>query len=73
VAESGVVPAKNDILPKYVHLKTMRDKPHLVFERRNEGVRMTVVMSMDNDYDLAEELQILNEKVKKKYVGYSVL
>ena len=73
VAESGMVPVSDKILPKYVHLKTMRDKPHLVFERRNEGVRMTVAMSMDDDYNLAEELQMLNEKVKKKYIGYSVL
>ena len=61
------------ILPKYVSLVVSREKPHLVFEKRMNDKRMGVKMVLPEEYDLQEQLIILNEKIKEKYEGQSVL
>lgn len=66
--ENDIYPNKDDVLPKYISLITMRDKPHLVFEKRDdEGKRLNLKMVLPTDYDLHEQICILNEKIKAKY------
>jgi hypothetical protein len=54
-------------LPKYVSLIVSRGKPHLVFEKRIDDKRLNVKMVLPQEYDLQEQLGMLNEKVIEKY------
>ena len=66
--ENDIYPDKNQqILPKYVSLVVMREKQHLVFEKREEAKRLNLKMVLPDEYDLQEQLEILNEKIKSKY------
>lgn len=72
--EKDIYPeVKEHILPKYVSLVISREKPHLVFEKRTQDKRMALKMVLPEEYDLQEQLIILNEKIKEKYEGESVL
>ena len=72
--ENDIYPVKNDaVLPKYVSLIINREKPHLVFEKRVECKRLGLKMVLPEEYDLEEQLIILNEKIKEKYEGECVL
>jgi hypothetical protein len=48
-------------LPKYVSLITMREKPHLVFEKRIDGKRLNIKMVLPEEYDLHDQLAILDK------------
>ena len=66
--ENNIYPEKKETtLPKYVSLIIMRNKPHLVFEKRIDNKRLNIKMVIPDDYDLQEQLYILNEKIKEKY------
>jgi hypothetical protein len=66
--ENNIYPEKEGIqLPKYVSLVNMRDKQHLVFEKRIENKRLGLKMVLPDEYDLQEQLDKLNEKIKEKY------
>jgi hypothetical protein len=68
--ENDIYPEKNELaLPKYVSLIITREKPHLVFERKMDSKRLNIKMVLPEDYDLQEQLEKLNEKVKEKYEG----
>ena len=71
----NIQPLKSDAtLPKYVSLIMARDKPHLVFEKRIlNGKRLNIKMVLPEDYDLDEQLEKLNEKVKAKYEGETII
>lgn len=73
--ENDIYPVKNeDILPKYVSLIIKRDKPHLVYEKRIvDGKRLNLKMVLPEEYDLQDQLEILNEKIKEKYEGETLL
>ena len=72
--ENDIYPEKNEpILPKYVSLVTIREKPHLVFEKRTDDKRLNIKMVLPKDYDLQEQIQNLNEKIKEKYEGIDIL
>ena len=72
--ENDIYPEKNDpALPKYVSLIITRDKPHLVFEKRIDDKRFNIKMVLPENYDLQEQLEKLNEKIKEKYEGVSIL
>ena len=72
--ENDIYPEKNEIIiPKYVSLIISREKPHLVFEKRVDGKRLGLKMVLPEEYDLEEQLITLNEKIKEKYEGESVL
>jgi hypothetical protein len=72
--ENDIYPEKNaPLLPKYVSLIVARNKPHLVFEKRIAGKRLNVKMVLPEEYDLEEQLIILNEKIKEKYEGELIL
>uniref|UniRef100_A0A6C0CWY5 HNH nuclease domain-containing protein n=1 Tax=viral metagenome TaxID=1070528 RepID=A0A6C0CWY5_9ZZZZ len=61
-------PSDEPVLPKYYSLITARGKPNLVYERRTEdGVRQNVKMVLPEEYDLAEQLERIQEKVVAKY------
>jgi hypothetical protein len=72
--ENDIYPKKEAIstLPKYVSLTNLREKPHLIFEKRHEGKRLNVTMVLPEEYDLNEQLQILNTKVGEKYTDVSI-
>ena len=66
--ENDIYPEKNEsVLPKYVSLVIIREKPHLVFEKQCEDKRLNLKMVLPEDYDLQEQLAIFNEKIKIKY------
>ena len=72
--ENDIYPVKNEItLPKYVSLVINREKPHLVFEKRVDGKRLGLKMVLPEEYDLEEQICILNEKIKEKYQHESVI
>ena len=72
--ENDIYPDKNEqILPKYVSLVVMREKQHLVFEKREEAKRLNLKMVLPDEYDLQEQLEILNEKIKSKYECENIL
>ena len=65
--ENDIYPEKETALPKYVSLIVSRGNPHLVFEKRIDDKRLNVKMVLPEEYDLQEQLEKLNEKVKDKY------
>lgn len=72
--EKNVYPEKDGvILPKYVSLVIAREKPHLVFEKRIDDKRLNLKMILPKEYDLQEQLEKLNEKIKEKYETESIL
>ena len=73
--ENDIYPEKGEpTLPKYVSLVVTREKPHLVYEKRIvDGKRLNIKMVLPEEYDLHDQLAILNEKIKDKYEGESIL
>ena len=65
--ENDIYPEKETALPKYISLIVSRGKPHLVFEKRIDDKRLNVKMVLPEEYDLQEQLEILNAKIKDKY------
>jgi hypothetical protein len=54
-------------LPKYVSLIVVREKPHIVYERRHDGSRVSLRMILPANYILKDEIVKLKEKVEAKY------
>ena len=72
--EHDIYPDKTEpTLPKYVSLVISREKPHLVFEKRTDDVRLNVKMVLPMEYDLHEQLAIFNEKISAKYACECIL
>jgi hypothetical protein len=72
--EQDIYPEKDEpILPKYVSLIIAREKPQLVFEKRVNDKRLNLKMVLPVDYNLQEQLEKLNEKIKEKYTGEYIL
>lgn len=66
--EDDIYPdVKEETLPTYISLIIFREKPHLVFEKRVDGKRLNLKMVLPQDYNLQDQLKILNEKIKAKY------
>jgi len=66
--ENDIYPEKDTpTLPKYVSLVIMREKEHLVYEKRVEGKRLNLKMVLPTTYDLKEQIDRLDEKIKEKY------
>jgi hypothetical protein len=72
--ENDIYPEKEEAqLPKYVSLVVMREKSHLIFEKRIvDGKRLNIKMVLPDEYDLQEQLDKLNEKIKEKYKNISL-
>jgi hypothetical protein len=72
--ENNIYPVKNEFeLPTYVSFITTRNKPHLVFEKRIDNKRLNLKMVLPENYDLHEQLIILNDKIKEKYDGEFII
>ena len=54
-------------LPKYVSLVVMREKPHMVYERRRDGGREVMRMVLPQNYTIEDEIAKMKEKVEAKY------
>ena len=74
--EKGIFPEDTvpaAVLPKYISLVVMREKPHLVYERRREsgaresGARELMRMVLPQNYTIEDEIAKLKEKVEAKY------
>jgi hypothetical protein len=66
--ENDIYPEKESTqLPKYVSLIIAREKPHLVFEKRIDEKRLSLKMVLPNDYDIHEQLTLLQTRVQEKY------
>lgn len=71
--ENNIYPEKEEFqLPKYISLTTFREKPHLVFEKRIDGKRLNLKMVLPEEYDIQEQLEKFNDKIKQKYEGESI-
>ena len=71
--EQDIYPGKeSSSLPKYVSMVVARGKPHLVFEKRTETKRLNVKMVLPNEYDLHEQLGLLNAKIGIKYENETI-
>ena len=59
------------LLPTYITIKQERNKPHLIFDKRNimnnEEKRMNLRMVLPDYYSLEEQLTIFKDKIKQKY------
>ena len=72
--DNNIYPEKEETqLPKYVSLVNMREKPHLVFEKRIDDKRLSIKMILPEEYDLQEQLEKLNKKIKVKYEGLEII
>jgi hypothetical protein len=66
--ENNIYPIKDTPnLPTYFSFTIIREKPHLVFEKKIEEKRLNMKMILPEDYDLDTQLEIFKEKIKKKY------
>jgi hypothetical protein len=70
--EKGVFPedtAPAAVLPKYFSLVIVREKPHLVYERRrpDDGVREGIRMVLPENYIIENEIAKLKQKIDAKY------
>ena len=66
--KNDIYPEKNkQILPKYVSLIKIREKMHLVFEKKIHDKRFNLKMVLPEEYDLQEQLNKFSEKIKEKY------
>lgn len=72
--ENDIYPEKEGIqLPKYISLMTFREKHHLVFEKRIDGKRLNLKMVLPDEYDIQEQFEKINDKIKQKYEGENLL
>ena len=68
--EKGIFPedtAPATVLPKYFSLVVVREKPHLVYERRRDSVREGIRMVLPENYVLDDEIAKLKQKIDAKY------
>ena len=68
--EKGIFPedtAPAAVLPKYISLIVMREKPHMVYERRRDGGREVMRMVLPENYTIEDEIAKIKEKVEAKY------
>jgi hypothetical protein len=72
--EKNIYPEKLESkLPKYVCINSTRNKQHLCYDKRIDGVSKNLKMVLPEEYDIDEQLKIFNEKIKEKYQGESII
>jgi hypothetical protein len=72
--ENDIYPEKTEpILPKYISLINARGKPHLVFEKRLDDKRLGLKMVLPENYDIHEQLTILQTKIQEKYDNKNIV
>jgi len=68
--DAGTYVEKQSPLPMYFSMIHMREKPHLVYERRLEdGTRQNLKMVLPAEYDVGEQLERMRTKLTAKYGG----
>ena len=66
--EHDIYPETNDTgLPTYVFIKNERDKPHMIFDKKDNEKRFNLRMVLPENYNIEEQLVIFREKIKTKY------
>ena len=72
--DKGIYPEQPEAkTPLYVSLTNARGKPHLVYERYINDIRQNVKMVLPENYELQNQVMVLNERIIKKYgIAYSV-
>lgn len=63
----NIVPEKPNKLPMYYRVGNVRNAPHLQYEKRVDGKRMSLIMKMKAGVDVSVELERFNEKLYNKY------
>jgi len=70
--DAGTYVEKQSPLPMYFSMIHMREKPHLVYERRLEdGTRQNLKMVLPAEYDVGEQLERMRTKLTAKYEDVS--
>ena len=64
---NNIVVENPNKLPVYYRIGNIRKTPHLQYERRVDGKRLSLNMKMKEDVDIDVELERFNEKLYKKY------
>ena len=66
--ENNIYPVKEiPSLPTYFSMVVMREKYHLVYEKRMNGKRLNMKMVLPEDYDLDTQMEFFKEKLNEKY------
>jgi len=66
--ENNIYPVKEiPSLPTYFSMVVMRDKYHLVYEKRMNGKRLNMKMVLPEDYDFDTQMEFFKEKLNEKY------
>lgn len=66
--ENDIQPEPSKTLPLYISINNFRNKPHLVYDKRDEnGTRQNLRMILPVDYILEEQLKLFEEKIQEKY------
>jgi hypothetical protein len=66
--ENNIYPVKEfPSLPTYFSMVVMREKYHLVYEKRMNGKRLNMKMVLPEDYDLDTQLEFFKKKLNEKY------
>lgn len=63
----NIVAENPNKLPTYYRIGNVRNTPHLQYEKRVDGKRLSLIMKMKADVDVSVELKRFNEKLFKKY------
>ena len=68
--EKNIYPEKlENKLPKYVSISSSRNKEQLCYDKRVDGISKNLKMVLPDDYNINEQLEIFNERIKAKYEG----
>jgi hypothetical protein len=60
--------SKRNDLPPYINIINFRDRPHLVYDKRDtDGKRLNLKMILPQEYALEEQLDIFQKKIQEKY------
>jgi hypothetical protein len=63
----NIVDENPNKLPMYYRVGNVRNAPHLQYEKRVDGKRLSLIMKMKAGEDVSVELERFNEKLYKKY------
>ena len=72
--ENEIYPEKLEKkLPKYVSINSSRNKKQLCYDKRIDGISKNLKMVLPDEYNINEQLEIFNEKIKAKYEGEDIV
>jgi hypothetical protein len=66
--ENDIQPEPSKTLPLYISINNFRNKPHLVYDKRDtDGTRQNLRMILPTDYIIEEQIKLFEEKIQEKY------